>query len=60
MLILIQKLYEDFIFIKIQIFGTTTTIHQTIFIKDGEVVLNKSGILKYVDFSDMVKEWKNL
>ena len=41
-------------------FGTTTTIPQTIFIKDGEVVLNKSGILKYVDFSDMVKEWKNL
>lgn len=40
-------------------FNTDSTIPQTLFIKDGEVILQKNGVLKYVDFSNLVTEWKN-
>lgn len=40
-------------------FTNDTTIPQTLFIKDGEIVINKSGVIKYVEFSELVNEWKN-
>ncbi len=37
---------------------TSTTVPQTLFIKDGKVIMKKEGPLKYVEFSKMADEWK--
>lgn len=40
-------------------FGVTAGVPQTLFIKDGKVIEDKSGTaLKYVEFSNLVKSWK--
>lgn len=36
-----------------------TSVPQTLFIKDGEVIINKVGTMKYVEFSNEVKTWKD-
>lgn len=39
-------------------FGSDSTLPQTFFIKNGEIVSNKNGAIKYVEFSKLVSEWK--
>ncbi len=39
-------------------FNSDSTLPQTFFIKNGEIIKQKSGSIKYVEFSDLVKEWK--
>lgn len=38
--------------------ATSSSLPQTFFIKNGEIVINKSGAIKYVEFSKLVEDWK--
>lgn len=39
-------------------FNSDSTLPQTFFINKGEITSNKSGAIKYVEFSKLVTEWK--
>ena len=38
---------------------TNTSLPMILFVKNGEVKIQKSGSIKYVEFSKLVDEWKN-